>query len=166
MSGPTLGYSPGKSTYLAILGALLEFAVVWGNVGGGDTTRALVVLGHASDLARQTLAEVNEHVHRLAERVAKHDWVTLLWGGSNLATAHFGAAKLFEGPQKMVVATNIEEWAHEEYFVSGAGTPVLLIAPSGASFDRACEILSELNFIGANPAFMGDTMPPGTPGTF
>jgi sugar/nucleoside kinase (ribokinase family)/fructoselysine-6-P-deglycase FrlB-like protein len=166
LSVPTLGYSPGTSTYLAILGALLELAVVWGEVRGGDTTRAMALLGHAPDLARQTLAEVNEPVHRLAERVAKHDWVTFLGGGPNLATAHFGAAKLFEGPQKLGVATNIEEWAHEEYFVSGAGTPVLLIAPSGASFDRACEILSELNFIGANPAFIGDTRPPVASGTF
>src|SRR5579864_1185564 len=29
LSVPTLGYSPGTSTYLAILGALLELAVVW-----------------------------------------------------------------------------------------------------------------------------------------
>src|SRR5216684_4207812 len=166
LSVPTLGYSPGTSTYLAILGALLELAVVWGEVRGGDTTRAMTLLGHAPDLARQTLAEVNEPVHRLAERVAKHDWVTFLGGGPNLATAHFGAAKLFEGPQKLGVATNIEEWAHEEYFVSGAGTPVFLVAPSGASFDRATEILSELNFIGANVVFVSDTRPSLEPGTF
>jgi glucosamine--fructose-6-phosphate aminotransferase (isomerizing) len=73
---------------------------------------------------------------------------------------------LFEGPQKLGVATNVEEWAHEEYFVSGAGTPVFLVAPSGASFDRATEILSELNFIGANPVFMSDQRPPLEPGTF
>jgi glucosamine 6-phosphate synthetase-like amidotransferase/phosphosugar isomerase protein len=57
------------------------------------------------------------------------------------------------------VATTIEEWAHEEYFVSGAGTPVFLLAPSGSSFDRAVEILAELNFIGATAIFLSDTRP-------
>ena len=71
---------------------------------------------------------------------------------------------MFEGPQKLGVATNIEEWAHEEYFVSSSGTPVFLIAPSGASFDRATEILSELNFIGAYPVWISDARPAHTAG--
>ncbi len=166
LSVPTLGYSPGTSTYLAILAALLDLAVAWGEARGGDTARARALLWKVPDLAQHTLEEVNEPVQGLAEQIAKHDWVTFLGAGPNLATAHFGAAKLFEGPQKLGVATNIEEWAHEEYFVSGAGTPVFLIAPPGASFDRASEILSELNFIGANSAFIGDIRPQAAPGTF
>ncbi len=105
-------------------------------------------------------------VQRVAEQCVTSDWLTFLGAGPNLATAHFGAAKMFEGPQKLGVATNIEEWAHEEYFISGAGTPIFLIAPSGASFDRATEILSELNFIGSKPVFISDIRPPIEPGTF
>ena len=166
LSVPTSGYSPGTSTYLAILLALLGLAVAWGEARGGDTVRAQTLLCNAPDLARRTLEEVNEPVQRLAERIAKHDWMTFLGAGPNLATAHFGAAKLFEGPQKLGVATNIEEWAHEEYFVSGVGTPVFLIAPPGASFDRAAEILSELNFIGADSVFISDMRPHVAPTTF
>jgi sugar/nucleoside kinase (ribokinase family)/fructoselysine-6-P-deglycase FrlB-like protein len=166
LSIPTLGYSPGTSTYLVILAALLDLAVVWGEARGGDTVRARALLLNAPDLAQHTLEEVNQPVQGLAGRIAKHNWVTFLGAGPNLGTAHFGAAKLFEGPQKPGVATNIEEWAHEEYFVSGTGTPVFLIAPSGASFDRASEILSELNFIGANSVFISDTRPAAAPGTF
>ena len=166
LSVPTSGYSPGTSTYLAILLALLGLAVAWGEARGGDAVRAQTLLCNAPDLARRTLEEVNEPVQRLAERSAKHDWMTFLGAGPNLATARFGAAKLFEGPQKLGVATNIEEWAHEEYFVSGAETPVFLIAPSGASFDRAAEILSELNFIGADSVFISDTRPHVAPTTF
>ncbi len=166
LSVPTLGYSPGTSTYLAILAALLDLAIAWGQARGGNTARARTLLLNVPDLAQHTLEEVNEPVQRLAERMARHNWVIFLGAGPNLATAHFGAAKLFEGPQKLGVATNIEEWAHEEYFVSRAGTPVFLIAPSGASFDRAGEILSELNFIGADPVFISDTRPPVAPGTF
>ncbi len=166
LSVPTPGYSPGTTTYLAILAALLDLAVAWGEARGGDRARVRTLLRHVPRLAQHTLEEVNEPVQKLAERIAKHEWVTFLGAGPNLATAHFGAAKLFEGPQKLGVATNIEEWAHQEYFVSGAGTPVFLIAPSGASFDRASEILSELNFIGADAVIISDTRPPAVPATF
>ncbi len=166
LSVPTLGYSPGTSTYLAILAALFDLSVAWGEARGGDMIEVRTLLLNVPDLAQHTLEEVNEPVQRLAERIAKRDWLTFLGAGPNLATAHFGAAKLFEGPQKLGMATNIEEWAHEEYFVSGSKTPVFLVAPSGASFDRACEILSELNFLGADPVFISDTCPPIAPGTF
>jgi glucosamine--fructose-6-phosphate aminotransferase (isomerizing) len=125
-----------------------------------------MVLRNVPDLAEQTLKVANEPAQRVAEQIARHDWVTFLGAGPNLASAQFGAAKLFEGPQKLGVATNIEEWAHEEYFVSSAGTPVFLIAPTGVSFDRAGEILSELNFIGATSVLISDMMLPDTPGTF
>jgi len=166
LSIPTSGYSPGTSTYLAILAALFDLAVTWGSVRGVDTTRAQTVLRNVPDLAEQTLKAANEPAQRVAEQIARHDWVTFLGAGPNLASAHFGAAKLFEGPQKLGVATNIEEWAHEEYFISGAGLPVFLIAPTGVSFDRAGEILSELNFIGTKSVLISDKRLPDTPGTF
>ncbi|HEY6542443.1 MAG TPA: SIS domain-containing protein, partial [Ktedonobacteraceae bacterium] len=159
LSVPTLGYSPGTSTYLAIVAALLDLSVVWGKTRGRDISNQEILLRKAPDLARQTLEDANAPAQRVAEQLVKQPWLTFLGGGPNLATAHFGAAKMFEGPQKLGVATNIEEWAHEEYFVSRAGTPVFLIAPAGASFDRATEILSELNFIGAHPVMISDTRP-------
>ena len=54
----------------------------------------------------------------------------------------------------------LEEWAHEQYFITRPGEPVVLVAPSGASSDRAAEILSELNYIEALPVFVGDQAPP------
>lgn len=163
---PTLGYSPGTSTYLAILAALLQFSIVWGEVRGNEVSRAKELLGRIPELTRQTLLATNDPTWELAQRAVKHDWLTFLGAGPNLGTARFGAAKLFEGPQKLGVSTNIEEWAHEEYFISGANTPVMLIAPDGAAFDRANEILSELTFIGADVAFISDKQPTLQPATF
>lgn len=166
LSVPTLGYSPGTSTYLAILAALVDLAAAWGAARGRNMAALQALLRTVPALARQTLEMAAEPIQRVAEQCSQHDWLTFLGAGPNLASAHFGAAKLFEGPQRLGVATNIEEWAHEEYFVSGTGTPVLLIAPTGASFDRAGEILSELNFIGANSIFLSDRRPDLPPGTF
>jgi len=86
--------------------------------------------------------------------------ITFLGAGPNEASAKFGAAKLFEGAQQIALATNVEEWAHEQYFITRPGEPVVLVAPSGASSDRAAEILSELNYIEAFPVFVGDQAPP------
>jgi fructoselysine-6-P-deglycase FrlB-like protein/sugar/nucleoside kinase (ribokinase family) len=166
LSVPTLGYSPGTSTYLAILAALLDLAVIWGQTRGVDTNEAQKLLRNVPVLAEQTLEAGNELARKVAQHIAEQNWITFLGAGPNLATARFGAAKLFEGPQKLGIATNIEEWAHEEYFVSGEGRPVFLIAPSGASFDRAGEILSELNFIGAYPVFISDMKPQETRGAY
>ena len=55
----------------------------------------------------------------------------------------------------------MEEWAHEEYFITRPGDPVVVIAPSGAGRDRAWEILSELQFIRADATVVSDVEPPG-----
>lgn len=159
---PTLGYSPGTSTYLALALALLQLAVAWGEERDRDVSAARAALYRLPDAAGATLRAANDPARAVAERFATQPWITFLGGGPNLATAHFGAAKLFEGPQVLGVAANVEEWAHEQYFVSGKGTPVIVIAPQGASYDRACEILAELEFIGADTAVISETRPPSS----
>ena len=160
LSVPTLGYSPGTSTYLALLLGLLQLAAVWKGGTGKDA-----LLGHAPELARKTLELAGGPVEELAYRVSKQAHIAFLGAGPNLASAAFGAAKLFEGPQMLATVTNLEEWAHGEYFVTGSHDPVIVVAPSGASFDRAAEILSELEFIKADSALVSDAAPTVRPGT-
>jgi glucosamine 6-phosphate synthetase-like amidotransferase/phosphosugar isomerase protein len=63
---------------------------------------------------------------------------------------------MVEGPQQLAVATNVEEWAHEQYFTTQRGEPVVVVAPTGAASDRAAEIVSELTFVGATTIVVGD----------
>ena len=65
----------------------------------------------------------------------------------------------------LATVTNLEEWAHGEYFVTRAHDPVIVVAPTGASFDRAAEILSELDFIKADSVLVSDAIPTTRPGT-
>ena len=155
---PTLGYSPGTSTYLALLLALIQIAVLW---KGEDRS----LLDRVPELARETLVAAAEPVSAVAQRLSKSSWITILGAGPNLATAAFGAAKLFEGPQMLGTVTSLEEWAHEEYFVTRTDTPVIVVAPSGASFDRAGEILAELDFLGADSVLVSDAVPTVRPRT-
>ena len=166
---PTFGFSPGTSTYTAMLVTLLTLAAELGATaaaGADGPASPDAVRRYAADLQR--LPELAEETLRLsegpayaaAERLAGARMITFLGAGPNEASAKFGAAKLFEGAQQIALVTNVEEWAHEQYFITRPGEPVVLVAPSGASSDRVAEILAELNYIEALPVFVGDQAPP------
>jgi sugar/nucleoside kinase (ribokinase family) len=156
---PTLGFSPGTSTYLGMVATLCDLALRWAAERGLDINTARAELDAIPELAARTSTAAAGPCEKAALLLAGEPWITFLGGGPNEGSAKFGAAKLFEGAQLLGVSTNIEEWAHEEYFVSSAGTPVVLVAPSGASRDRADEILAELDFIAARAIVVSDVSP-------
>jgi ribokinase len=163
---PTFGFSPGTSTYTAMLVTLLTLAAELGATVAAGPASPDAVRRYATDLQRlpglaeETLRLSEGPAYTAAERLAGARMVTFLGAGPNEASAKFGAAKLFEGAQQIALATNVEEWAHEQYFITRPSEPVVLVAPSGASSDRAAEILAELNYIEALPVFVGDQAPP------
>jgi sugar/nucleoside kinase (ribokinase family)/fructoselysine-6-P-deglycase FrlB-like protein len=153
---PTLGFSPGTSTYLGMLATLTDLTLRWGTARGRDTSSARVFAKTLPELAQQTLEANAEASLAAAELLRARPWVAFLGAGPNEATARFGAAKLLEGPRVLGVSTNVEEWAHEEYFVTDAGAPVVVVSPSGAAHSRTKEILSEMAFIGARAILVSD----------
>jgi glucosamine--fructose-6-phosphate aminotransferase (isomerizing) len=156
---PTLGFSPGTSTYVAMLGTLLRLAAALAQLRG-DPGELMSGLARLPEQVKATLEAAAEPCALAAQALLAARWVAFLGAGPNEATARFGAAKLLEGPQRLGVATNLEEWAHEEYFVTGAGDPVVLVNPSGAGHDRGEEILSELRFMAARPVVISDRPQP------
>jgi sugar/nucleoside kinase (ribokinase family)/fructoselysine-6-P-deglycase FrlB-like protein len=162
---PTLGFSPGTSTYIGMLCTLIELARRTpresgaSGVDGGEALRD--ACEQLAGQAAKTLDGCHDGAADLAARMTSARFVTFLGAGPNEATARFGAAKLFEASQQVALATNVEEWAHEEYFITRPGDPVIVVAPAGAARDRAWEILSELEFIGADVTVVSDLEPPG-----
>ena len=162
---PTLGFSPGTSTYIGMLCTLIELARRTprdSEADGGEALRD--ACEQLASQAAKTLDGCHEGAADLAARMTSGRFVTFLGAGPNEATARFGAAKLFEASQQVALATNVEEWAHEEYFITRPGDPVIVVAPTGAARDRAWEILSELEFIGADVTVVSDLEPPGRAG--
>jgi glucosamine--fructose-6-phosphate aminotransferase (isomerizing) len=156
---PTLGFSPGTSTYIAMVCTLLDLALRTAPSARAGTGRAAAA--QLPDLAAKTLAWCDAPAAQVAARLASSRFVTFLGAGPNEASAAFGAAKLFEAPQRIALAVNLEEWAHEQYFITRPGDPVVLIAPSGAATDRAGEIAAELAFLQADVTVVADAEPPG-----
>jgi len=145
-----------------MLCTLLELAVLTSRSASDRSVRQ--ACEQLPSQAAKTLDWCDGTAAELAARMAAGRFVTFLGAGPNEATARFGAAKLFEGSQQVALATNVEEWAHEEYFITRAGDPVVVVAPSGAGLDRAWEILAELQFAGADACVVSDVEPPGPAG--
>ena len=156
---PTLGFSPGTSTYIAMLCTLIDLALRTSVPDGEAAVRAACAELPAQ--AAKTLGWGDTPADEAATRMASSRFVTFLGAGPNEATARFGAAKLFEAPQRLALAANLEEWAHEEYFITSAGDPVVVVAPAGAAHDRAEEILAELKFLQADAIVVSDIEPRG-----
>jgi fructoselysine-6-P-deglycase FrlB-like protein/sugar/nucleoside kinase (ribokinase family) len=159
---PTLGSSPGTSTYVAMVCTLLRLAAALGDLRGEGSglTRQLASL---PGQVETTLLGCADSSAAAASALLPAGWIAFLGAGPNEPTARFGAAKLFEGSQRLGVATSLEEWAHEQYFVTTPGDPVVLVNPSGSAHDRGDEILAELRFLGARPVVISDRRPLGAP---
>ncbi|MEP6637999.1 MAG: hypothetical protein ABJC39_01500 [Chloroflexota bacterium] len=160
MDVPTFGFSPGTSTYVAMLTALYTLGAELATVAGRDrgAARANAALEAAPELARETIRLATGPAKLAAELIAAAGTSTFLGSGPHRASAEFGAAKLFEGPQRYGVAQQLEEWAHEQYFVSGPTTPIIVVGPSGAARDRAGELLGEMAFIAAPTILVTDVV--------
>src|SRR5206468_3758836 len=78
---------------------------------------------------------------RLAHELPDEAKVDVVGGGPSYGTAFFGRAKLIECAHTPGGAHELEEWAHEEFFCTGPETTTIVVAPSGASDDRAVEQL-------------------------
>jgi glucosamine--fructose-6-phosphate aminotransferase (isomerizing) len=158
----SLGFAPGTISYSAMLLQLyliaLEIGVIAGKLTDAEVEEVVSDLYLIADITEETIKENTKPAHTYAAIIAKD--VTefcIIGAGPNLATSHFAAAKLLEGPQISGVPQQLEEWAHEQYFITTPDTHTWVIAPSGNSLDRAGELLREMNFINTNSVLITDS---------
>jgi glucosamine--fructose-6-phosphate aminotransferase (isomerizing) len=147
-----VGFGPGTLSYLASVVGLYALAVRLGQLNGRlDDAQAAAILGSISD-AGAGLATTIDAAHNAAEGVAStlaaDGLVCIVGGGPNYATALFGMAKFIEAAAYPAVGQELEEWAHEQYFCTRPGTTTFVVAPPGASVDRAREQLAAIRDMG------------------
>jgi glucosamine--fructose-6-phosphate aminotransferase (isomerizing) len=147
------GFGPGTISYVASLAALYALALRAGELSGrlspNEVEERLGLLEAQAAASASTVelsGPVTERLGRETELDAKID---VVGGGPSLGTALFGRAKLIEAAHARGGAHELEEWAHEEFFCTGPGTLTIVVAPPGASADRAVEQLEAIREIGA-----------------
>ena len=136
------GFGPGTISYIASLGALYALAWRAKELAEGQSLR-----GCPWDTAEGRRDRGDDRAQRrpVAERLAASlpddAKIDILGGGPSLGTALFGRAKLIESAHSPGGAHELEEWAHEEFFCTRPGVTTIVVAPPGASHDRAVEQL-------------------------
>jgi glutamine---fructose-6-phosphate transaminase (isomerizing) len=153
--------TPGTVTYTAsMLGLYIAAIAIGERLGHIDAakSRRLVADLHAAAAA---MAAVDRPVHALAQEIASSfaaDRPTVIVGGGpNYATAYFGMAKWFEALTRPVHFSQLEEWAHEHYFMTNEKTDTILLAPPGAGYDRALEQARAARDMGSRVIIIGES---------
>jgi glucosamine--fructose-6-phosphate aminotransferase (isomerizing) len=135
--------------WIAVLYALYVFGLELGVKRGHiDRARAETELA-AIERAIAAIPAITEAIEPgIAALAAELDGIDTLWSigaGPSRGTAQYCAAKFHEQMPINGVCTDLEEWAHLEYFLTlnwGKRSVVTVIAPLGNSLDRAQEIVT------------------------
>jgi glucosamine 6-phosphate synthetase-like amidotransferase/phosphosugar isomerase protein len=173
--------TPGTITYTAsMLGLCLAAIALGERLGSLDAKRSRALVEQfyrlADDMAAADNA-VRPVVAEIAASFSPDRKTVILGGGPNYATAYFGMAKWHEALTRPCHASELEEWAHEEYFVTDEDTDTLVLLPPGGGRSRGLEQATAAKEMGSRVimiAAAGDeearrvadvlfAMPPGTP---
>jgi glucosamine--fructose-6-phosphate aminotransferase (isomerizing) len=135
--------------WIAVLYALYVFGLELGvKLGHIDRAQAETELA-AIERAIAAIPAITEAIEPgVATLAAELDGIDTIWNigaGPNRGTAQYCAAKFHEQMPINGVCTDLEEWAHLEYFLTlnwGKRSVVTVIAPPGNSFDRTQEIVT------------------------
>ena len=157
---PSGAGSLGLANYLVSLLGLLQLAIQLGDRSGAlDKSQGLALasqLASAPDAIESTFDAADEAARSVAETLIGAPVAYILGAGPSLAAAMFGCAKLYEQPQFEGVPQELEEFAHLQYFMVVEGTPVLFVAPPGASRDRSLELFEAAQMRGGVVTAIGD----------
>jgi glucosamine--fructose-6-phosphate aminotransferase (isomerizing) len=161
---PDPGFAPGTVSYLASLTVLYALALRAGELAGAlsaaQAEERVDVLTAQAGAAASTIEAADGPAAALAAEPALDTPIRILGGGPSYGTALFGRAKLIEAARIPAEACELEEWAHEEFFCTGPGSLTLVLAPDGASTDRAREQLQAVRDVGGTAVAV---CPPGAP---
>jgi glucosamine 6-phosphate synthetase-like amidotransferase/phosphosugar isomerase protein len=141
--GGTRVVTPGTVTYTASLLGLCVAAIALGErVGALDAKRAGALVGQLHKLG-DSMEEADRTVRPIAAEIAgefaPERKTVILGGGPNFATAYFGMAKWHEALTRPCHTSELEEWAHEEYFITDERTDTFILSPPGGGRSRALE---------------------------
>lgn len=151
----------GLANYLVSTTTLLALAAEIGRARG-FVTDARVSKFHdqlrdAAAVLDETVAGCAPAARTLAERcVAGGGDLIILGGGPGLAMALFYGAKTYELARINGNVQLLEEWAHEQFFLCGPRTELVVLAPAGRSADRAAEIADTAGRLGAHVTVVTD----------
>lgn len=156
-----VGFGPGTLSYMASLTGLyavaLRAAELAGTSNAESADRRLAAVAAQAEVVEATMAACQPLALQLGRDIPAGAPIYILGAGPNYGTALFGMAKFIEAAALPAVGQELEEWAHEQYFCTHPGTYTLVIAPPGASNDRAREQLRAVRAVGGTAIAICDS---------
>jgi glutamine---fructose-6-phosphate transaminase (isomerizing) len=151
----------GLANYLVSLTTLLALAAEIGRARGlvsdEEVARFHASLREAADTLDETVTGCADAAGVLAGRCAGEGRDLIILGaGPGLAMALFYGAKTYELARINGNVQQLEEWAHEQFFLCGPRTELLLVAPAGRSTDRSQEVAATAVQLGAHVTVVTD----------
>ena len=135
--------TPGTITYTAsMLGLYVAGIAIGEHIGhlNAEHAKALVAeLQALPDSMEKAAAAADEIAKEIADTFTMDRKTVILGGGPNYATAYFGMAKWFEGITRPCHVSELEEWAHDHYFMTDEKTDTIIVLPPGAGNGRGLE---------------------------
>ena len=153
-------FAPGTSSYMASM--LLQYCIalhiaeVNGRLTADEIQARLDAIAAAAAAVQRTIETAGPILEELGAQARLTDKLVFIGGGPNYGTAFFYMAKIFEAARAHAAGQELEEWAHEQYFVTDASTYTFVITPPGASVDRAREQLWAANQMGSTTVAICD----------
>lgn len=157
-NGPSV-ITPGTGSYIAsLLGVYcvgLAFGLTFGKLKESDIDVKIKELILLAENMEATIKAVSPIAKEFAGKVDPEKSFIILGGGPNFGTAHFSLAKMFESLRKPGHCVEIEEWAHEEFFITDENSIVFVIVPPGNCRDRSLEQIQAAKDMGASVVAIG-----------
>ncbi|MDR3495583.1 MAG: SIS domain-containing protein [Ancalomicrobiaceae bacterium] len=152
--------TPGSITYTASMLGLFVAAIAIGErLGHLDAAASAKLVGELrATAAAMAAADAGTAVLalELAPTFTRARQTVILGGGPNYATAYFAMAKWFEGLTRPCHYSQIEEWAHEHYFITGETTDTFIILPPGGGHSRGLEQAQAAREMGSRVIIIGE----------
>jgi glucosamine 6-phosphate synthetase-like amidotransferase/phosphosugar isomerase protein len=152
--------TPGSITYTAsMLGLFIASLAIGERIGHLKPDEVETRIDELRALAG-AMATADRTVGLIAKTVAEtftpDRKTVILGGGPNYATAYFGMAKWFECLTRPCHTAELEEWAHEQYFMTDETTDTFIVLPPGAARDRGIEQARAARDMGSRVVIVGE----------
>lgn len=138
---PDFGPSPGIRTYVASLMGLYALALRIGEakqrISADELQTQFDLIASTADVADRTIGLPKEKYLEPVEALKGKSFFSYVGSGPSFASAYFSSAKLVEAAGVFSTAQDLEEWVHIEHHAYPINYPIYMVAPGGASYDRA-----------------------------
>ncbi len=152
--------TPGTLTYTASMLGLFTAAVAigerLGTLEAARSAQLVASLHGVADAMRAADGPTLERARALAPTLTADRRTVILGGGPNMATSYFAMAKWFEALTRPCHASQLEEWAHEHYFMTDETTDTFIVLPPGAGRDRGLEQARAARDMGSRVVIVGE----------